>query len=421
MKAAIVTIGTEILIGQILDTNSKWLGEKLADLGVDVIEKRSIADIDGDIKQMLDQLKLTCDLIITTGGLGPTKDDITKKSIGDYLNRKDYFEEALYNKIVAYFEKRGLPLTEAHKAQCYFPEGVVLLDNNLGTAPGMLYELKDGTKLISMPGVPYEMKYIFENGVSSFLKESMQDKHIYHRTLHTIGVGETWIAREISHIESSIPAGFSLAYLPSIGQVKVRVTGKGANKAEIESTVHRISGEIEEIIQEYVFGYDGIKIQDAIQKLFIESGKTLGLAESCTGGNVSHLITEIPGSSSYYKGSIVAYSYELKEKLLGVSKSTLDTDGAVSEECVKEMALGCIKALETDVAVAISGIAGPGGGTKEKKVGLVYMACTDGVEMKVRKYQLAKNRILNIQYASILALSLVRKLIKEQKNVPLED
>ncbi len=413
MKTTIVTIGTEILIGQVIDTNSAWIGGKLNDLGIEVVETVSIPDDAEVISQTLDRVSQHSSLIIMTGGLGPTKDDITKKTIAEYTGAEMYFEEPLYQKIANYFNLRNIPLKDAHREQCYFPIGVKLLENNLGTAPGMLFSINNNkTTLISMPGVPYEMKYIFENGVIPALKQRLGKQYIYHKTIHTAGTGETVLAELIDDIEEGLADNLSLAYLPSIAQVRLRITGKGNDEKAIKHQVEETATIVENRIKKYIFGYNGATLQEVIQNLMIEKGKTLGLAESCTGGYLSHLITSIPGSSKYFIGSVISYSNEVKKGLLSVAQSTLASDGAVSEETVRQMAIGAKSTLGTDYAVSISGVAGPGGGSDEKPIGTVYICVTDGINTKVRKFRFLKDRVLNIKYASVSALNLLLKLLR---------
>jgi len=414
MKASILTIGTELLIGQVLDTNAHWLSQELNKLGITIVERRTINDNHELIIDSIRELSLKSNFILTTGGLGPTKDDITKKAIADYLEVDLHYDEEIYKRIVYAFEIRNIPITSAHKEQCYFPDGVKLLENKLGTAPGMLLE-KENISLISMPGVPYEMKYIFENGVKAFLATRNIEITSAHRTIRTVGVGETIIEQKIQDIEDRLLPNYSIAYLPSIAQVRVRISGKDDDANALNSQLEKYKTEISQQIEEYVYGFGDIQFQEAIQKIMIENGQTLSLAESCTGGYLSHIITEVPGCSAYYKGSIVAYSYEAKMKHLGVSEELLAKYGAVSEETVISMAEGCKVVMNSDFAISASGIAGPGGGMPNKPVGTVWIACTDGQTTKTRKLTLSKDRLINIKYTAIQALNLLRHLMKAQK------
>ena len=414
MKAAILTIGTELLIGQVVDTNSSWLGQELNALGIEVLEKRSISDSREMIMTSIDELAEKVSFIFITGGLGPTKDDITKKTIADLIGVGMEFHNETYTKISEYFKWRGVPMKEAHRLQCFMPIGAVLLTNNMGTAPGMWLEYKNSV-IISMPGVPSEMKYIFNNDLKAKLVADTSVSEIFHRTIHTAGTGETIIADTIADIETNLPKGISLAYLPGIAQVRVRVSGNPEENNNIKEAVLEVAAQIEERISKYVFGYDGETLPMAIMKILKPRKEKVTLAESCTGGYVSHLMVSTPGISEVYDGSVTAYSYGLKEKLLGVDKLTLEKKGAVSEEVVREMVIGGIKATGSDYCIAISGIAGPGGGTPEKPVGTVWVACGNEEKMYTKKLQLTKNREMNIKYSAAYALNAFRRLLVAQK------
>ena len=410
MKAAVLTIGTELLIGQVVDTNSTWLGQELNALGIEVLEKRSISDHREMIMSTVEDLTKKVSFIFITGGLGPTKDDITKKTLADLLGVGTEFHEETYTKISNYFKGRNIEMKEAHRLQCFMPIGAVLLTNNMGTAPGMWMEYKD-TIIVSMPGVPSEMKYIFNNDLKAKLQADRMVSEIFHRTIHTAGIGETMIADLIPDIESNLPKGISLAYLPGIGQVRVRISGNPEKDEGIKELVMDVAKQIENRITKYVFGYDGETLPMAIMKLLKPRNEKLTLAESCTGGYVSHLMVSTPGISEVYDGGLTTYSYELKEKMLGVSHKTLIENGAVSEEVVREMVLGAIKATGSDYCIAISGIAGPGGGTPDKPVGTVWVAYGNEKNMRTKKLQLTRNREMNIKYSAAYALNAFRRLL----------
>lgn len=414
MKAAVLTIGTELLIGQVVDTNSSWLGQELNALGIEVLEKRSISDSREMIMSSIDELNDKVSFVFITGGLGPTKDDITKKTIADLLGVGMEFHQETFDKIEDYFRRRNIPMKEAHRQQCFMPIGAILLTNNMGTAPGMWMEYKDSV-IVSMPGVPSEMKYIFNNDLKAKLQSDKVVSEIFHRTIHTAGTGETIIAETIADIESNLPKGISLAYLPGIAQVRVRVTGNPDENENIKEVVMDVAGKIEKRISKFVFGYDGETLPMAIMKLLKERNEKVTLAESCTGGYVSNLMVSTPGISTVYDGAVTAYSYDLKEKLLGVKKETLQEKGAVSEEVVIEMVLGGIKATGSDYCIAISGIAGPGGGTPDKPVGTVWVAYGNEGNIKTKKLQLTKNREMNIKYSAAYALNAFRRLLVAQK------
>lgn len=410
MRAIIITIGDEILIGQIVDTNSAWIGERMNEIGVDVIEIRSIRDNASEIIEALELVTHNYDLVLLTGGLGPTKDDITKASICRFLKDEMIYNEEVFLRIKGLFERRGIDVTEAHKEQCFFPTKAQLLKNEMGTAPGMWFEHK-GTILISMPGVPYEMKYIMEHEAIPRLKVLNQDKYIAHRTIRTINTPESKIADDIEDIVHRFPSNLKIAYLPNIGQVRLRLSIFGGDKTKEDKVLRQFEFEIVERLGEVVFAYEKDTIEMALGKLLKESDKTVSTAESCTGGIISSKITSVAGASQYYLGSVIAYDNKVKEQVLGVQGHTLEKHGAVSEEVVKEMVFGANRLLKTDCAIAVSGIAGPSGGTKEKPVGTIWIAVGNSEKVKTRKLNLGKKRNLNIEYTAVTALNMLRKFL----------
>lgn len=410
--ASIVTIGDEILIGQIIDTNSAWLSQKLNSAGIDVVQIISISDKKQVIKEILDQQMSQVDLVIMTGGLGPTKDDVTKMALAEYFEKEMVFDQVLFDMIKSYFDKRGIPVMESHKQQCYMPSGIDILRNNMGTAPGMLFK-KDNSYVLSMPGVPHEMKWIFNNPFLDKLDEINESKkQLIHHTIRTAGKGETWIADQITDILDDLPDNISIAYLPSIGQVRLRLSSRDLNVTA--ETLQHFSKRITERLGKIVFAYGTETLEEHLQKQFIEKGLTLSLAESCTGGALSKKLVSISGSSQYFEGSLVTYSYNLKEAILGVNNKTLTSYGAVSEETVKEMLVGLLNKTNTDVGIAISGIAGPSGGTPLKPVGTIWMAWGDKSIQKTKKLTLAKDRKLNIEYTVVAAMNALRRFLLER-------
>ena len=410
MKVHIVTVGDEILIGQITDTNSAWMATQLNLHGARIQGMSSISDELDDITSTLARLSEKVDVILMTGGLGPTKDDVTKKAIAQYYGTGFSFSQVTYDRILDFFKRLGRSTTEAHRQQCFMPQNAKLLTNNMGTAPGMWFDEND-TVLVSMPGVPYEMKYLMEHEVIPRLKTRFPLDAIAHRTIQTIGEGESRIAVRISDFEDSLPENIKLAYLPNLGRVRLRLSGTGTDQAALEAQLDDLVAEVVPQIDDLVFGYEKDTIEAKVGELLKERGLTLATAESCTGGHVAHQITAISGSSAYFMGSVVAYDNSVKQNLLNVQSSTLEAHGAVSEQCVKEMAVGVIKQLNTNLGVSISGIAGPTGGTEEKPVGTIWMAISDGERTVTRKLQLGKKRVLNIKYTSNQALNLVRQFV----------
>ncbi len=412
MTAHILTIGDEILIGQIIDSNSAWMAEQLNLQGIRVTKIVSISDTAEAIREGLDDAFKKTDLVLMTGGLGPTKDDITKKTLAEYYGVEMSFHEESFERLSGMFARWGRETTPAHREQCFMPDNAKILTNKAGTAPGMWFA-NERKVAVSMPGVPYEMKYLMEHEVLPLIAETFPGKPISHRTILTIGEGESRIARRIQDIEENLPDHIKLAYLPNLGQVRLRLSATGDNLIELEKELEAQIALIEARIPEFVFGYEKDTIEKVMGELLLENKKTVGTAESCTGGLVAHRITSIPGSSAYYEGSVVAYSYALKEKLLNVDPAVLENHGAVSEETVKAMLKGLLENLGVDIGIAISGIAGPGGGTPEKPVGTIWIAVGDKNKANTLKLQLGKSRSNNIKYTATKALDMVRRFLLE--------
>ncbi|MEM9991108.1 MAG: competence/damage-inducible protein A [Bacteroidota bacterium] len=413
MNVHIVTIGDEILIGQITDTNSAWMATQLNLHGARICGMSSISDELEDITSTLARLSNQVDVILLTGGLGPTKDDITKKAIAEYYKTGLVFSQATYDRIVQFFEQLGRTTTEAHRQQCFMPQNAELLLNKMGTAPGMWFD-ENNTVVVSMPGVPYEMKYLMEHEVIPRLKTRFPLQAIAHRTIQTIGEGESRIALRIADFEDNLPKNIKLAYLPNLGRVRLRLSGTGTNQVALEAQLDGLVSQLVPQIEDLVFGYESDTIEAVVGNLLQERQLTLATAESCTGGHIAHQITAISGASAYFMGSIVAYDNAIKQNLLGVSSEILEKDGAVSEACVRAMAVGVRKQMGTDIGISVSGIAGPTGGTPEKPVGTIWMAVSNEQRTVTRKLQIGKNRILNIQYTSNIALNLVRQLVLDR-------
>ena len=414
MKAEIITIGDEILIGQTVDTNSAWIANKLNLIGVDVIRIASISDKKNEIIKALNNAKQDADIILITGGLGPTNDDITKKTLADYFGVKLIQNKEVLNHIEQFVIKRKAHMNERNIRQADVPENCKILHNNIGTAPGMLFEDNDKI-IISMPGVPFEMKELMNNHIIPILKTKNPNFNIIHKIILTQGISESKLAEVLEEWENNLPELLSLAYLPSPGIIKLRLTAKGDNKQELEKMLQNQLLKLENIIPEQICGYDSEKLEELVGKLLVEKRKTLSTAESCTGGNIAHLITSIPSSSEYFKGSIVAYSNEIKQNILSVSKSNLDNYGAVSKQVIEEMVCGIRDLYKTDFAIATSGIAGPSGGTAEKPVGTTWIAVADNTKVISNIYIFGDQRERNIQRASLTALNMLQKLILGKK------
>lgn len=413
--AEIITIGDELLIGQVVDTNSAWLGKQLSDLGIRVKQITSVSDDEQHIVEALDAAQKRVDYILITGGLGPTKDDITKKTLAQFFNSDMVLHQPTLERVEAIFSMRKMPMLETNRQQAMVPEICQVLPNPKGTAPGMLFDIK-GKVIISMPGVPYEMKAIFSESVIPYLKSSGNLPVIIHETLLTAGIGESFLAEKIKDIEARLPEHIKLAYLPATAQVRLRLTGHGMHETTLRQEINQYAQDIRSVLGDYIYGSGEETLEAQIGKMLLSRGLTLGMAESCSGGYTSHLITSVPGSSLYFKGTLVAYAYETKEKVLGVSHETIATKGAVSEECIIQMATNARKLLHTDYAIATSGIAGPDGGTPDKPVGSVWIAVAgpDGCESKL--YRLGDERIRIIERTGIMALDMLRKqLLKHGK------
>ena len=413
MNVTIITIGDEILIGQIIDSNSAWMATQLNLQGLKVKRILSISDDLGEIVKNIGLALEESDVLLLTGGLGPTKDDITKQAIAEFLGVDMYFDEPTYAWIKYIFEKFGRTVRESHKEQCYMPNGVNILANKKGTAPGMWFELGEKV-MVSMPGVPWEMKYLMEFEVLPKLGAQFPGIPIIHQTILTVGEGESTIAERISPVVDQFPENIKVAYLPNLGRVRIRLSATGDDKKNLQHLVEDKVKSIVDVIPELVFGFDKDILEQKIGEQLIKAGKTLGTAESCTGGYIGHLITKVSGSSAYYKGSIIAYANEIKQNQLNVNTVTLEKHGAVSEETVKEMVNGALNALKVDIAVATSGIAGPTGGTDKKPVGTIWLAIGDKDRVKTEKLQLGKDRIKNIEYTAVTALNMIRKFLLEQ-------
>lgn len=410
MNVSIITVGDELLIGQVIDTNSAWMGKKLNELGFSLTEILSVSDEHFAIIDALYREFERSDIILMTGGLGPTKDDVTKKAIADFFKVPMVFHDETYERILKMFSRRNIPLSDSHKDQCYMPQNAKILNNDMGTAPGMWFE-KDGKILVSMPGVPFEMKHLMETKVLPDMKQLYQGPPILHLTIRTCGLGESTIADKIKDIEDHLPDGVKLAYLPDIAQVRLRYTISGKSQSEMESVLDDLKERTYKILEDNIYGYGEAELEEVIGQILIQKNKKLITCESCTGGYLSHRITSVPGSSVYFMGSFVSYAYDFKTKVLNVKQSTLDKYGAVSEDTVSEMIKGGLAKTDADIAISISGIAGPGGGTSDKPVGTVWIAVGNSKKIVAKKHLFTKDRIRNIQYSATYALIMLREFL----------
>lgn len=410
MKAEIITIGDEILIGQIVDTNSAWMAEQFNLNGIEIYQITSVHDDHHHILEAIKNAEENVDLVVLTGGLGPTKDDITKNTLCEYFNQKLVFHDPTFEHIKKRFANRNIDINQLNKDQALVPENCTVLFNKAGTAPGLWFE-KNDTIFVSMPGVPFEMKYLVEHEILPRLRESGKTKAIYHKTVLTQGLPESMLADKIEKWESALPKHIKLAYLPNSMSVRLRLSAMGEDKASLKNDVALEVKKLLQLIPENIFGYNTETMAEVIGRMLKEKNKSLALAESCTGGYISHLVTSVPGSSDYYKGSLTAYSNAIKENVLGVSSKTLEDFGAVSEQVAKEMVLGVKQIMNSDYAVATTGIAGPDGGTEEKPVGTVWIAIASENKVFTKKFVFGNNRERNIVRSSQTALQILRRII----------
>lgn len=411
MQSIIISIGDELLIGQTINTNSGWMGAELNKIGVDVIEVLTISDKHHAIEQALSYAGSKADIVLITGGLGPTKDDITKKVFADYFNAPLVENKRALENVEGFFKRYNREMLPVNKLQALVPAGCQMLLNKAGTAPGMWMENEEAI-FVSMPGVPSEMKYLMLNEVLPRIQKSFDLPSIVHHTIMTQGLGESYIAEEISDIEDNLPEYIKLAYLPSPGLVKLRLTGKGSDRVVLEQEIADIFDQIIARIPDAVFSNKEAKLEEVLGEKLSEKGLTISTAESCTSGALAARITSMAGSSKYFMGSVVAYSNEVKKNLLGVSEEVLNTLGAVSEQTVKQMAMGAKQLFGTDYAISTSGIAGPDGGTEEKPVGTVWIGIATPDVVIAEQFQMGKGRERVIEKTILSALSRVLTLVK---------
>jgi len=409
--ASIITIGDELLIGLVIDTNSAWIAQEMNKIGVPVKHRVAVGDVWDDIWQALDEESKSADIIFITGGLGPTADDITKPLLCQYFGGKLIMHQPTLDFVTHLFENvLQRPMIERNAKQAEVPDVCTVLKNEKGTAPGMLFE-KDGKIFISLPGVPHEMKWIITDSVLSIITKKFNTGFIEHRTLLTAGVGESFLAEKIKAFEEVLPVDIKLAYLPNYGMVRLRLTAFGMDKEKLNQHIDHQFNLLKENVKDVLVIDEDLPMEAVVGKLLKQKNKTIATAESCTGGYIAHLLTSIPGSSAYFTGSIVSYDNRIKEQLLHVKKETIETFGAVSEETVKEMVKNVLHIMQTDYAVAVSGIMGPDGGTTEKPVGLVCVAVADKNKAITKKFNFRFDRNRNIQLTATNALNLIRQLI----------
>jgi nicotinamide-nucleotide amidase len=414
MKAEIITIGDELLIGQVIDTNSTWIAEQLNDVGIEMHFKCTVSDNKHAILQALKDAEKRSNLVILTGGLGPTKDDITKHTFCEYFNTNLTRNKKVELWVEEIFKKRNLPVIDVNLMQADLPENCEVLWNRSGTAPGMWFE-NNSVIFASFPGVPFEMKTIFKEEFLPKISKIKTLPSIVHRTIQTCSLGESFLAKRIEHIENSLPNYIRLAYLPNIGTVRLRFSAFGNNADALHLEIDEIVSKLKEVIGEHIYAEGEQSLSETLGKILLEKGETIATAESCTGGFLSHLITSVAGSSAYYKGSIIAYDNSIKKSELNIADEILSKHGAVSEACVLEMASQIRMKFNTDYAIATSGIAGPGGGTTDKPVGTVWIGIASKNETKAYMFNMGDNRERTILRTALMGMDLLRKLILKNR------
>lgn len=413
MNIRIINIGDELLIGQVINSNAAVMSEMLLKNGFFVDRTVVTGDEAAAIRQEIDEALHAVDVVIVTGGLGPTKDDITKKVICDYFHTTLRLDQPTYDFVARLLGSRGMAMTETNKTQAMVPVGADILPNRLGTAPGLWLE-KEGKVLVSLPGVPFEMAGLMsEEVIPRLQRRFLPGEHYLCRVVQTIGIGESYLSDLLEPWELSLPAHIRLAYLPDSGIIRLRLTGSGPDPDKLAQEMEDLVGQLCALAGDYVFAKEDKKMTEVVASMLLEHGQTLSTAESCTGGFIAHQITSQPGSSAYYKGSVVSYANEIKEQVLQVPAEDIDTKGAVSQEVVEQMARGARALFQTDYAVATSGIAGPTGGTADKPVGTVWMAVASarGVTSRLCHFGPAGGRARVIYRATNTVMDMLRREI----------
>lgn len=408
--ATIITIGDELLIGQVIDTNSAWMAQQLNEAGILVRERLSVGDVWGDIWEALDKAAAHSPIVLITGGLGPTADDITKPLLCEYFGGTMVMSQPVLAHVENIFKRLNRPMIDRNRRQAEVPDVCTVLFNQRGTAPGMWFE-KNGVIFASMPGVPHEMKGLMLSEVIPRLQKRMELPAIVHRTMLTAGIGESFLAEAIEAWEAALPEHIKLAYLPNYGMVRLRLSAHGSNKTLLEAEVEEQFDRLKPLVKEWMVTDQDEKLEMVLGRLLKEKGMMMATAESCTGGYMAHLITSLPGSSAWFAGSVVSYANRVKTSILGVPETVIDEHGAVSEPVVQQMVRGVLSQTGADVAVAVSGIMGPDGGSREKPVGTVWVAVGNAQKIETQKMQFRFDRERNIQLTAIHALNFLRGFI----------
>ena len=412
MKATIITIGDEILIGQIVDTNTVSIARHLNNLGIQIAEKCSIGDSREAIVETLDRVVRTSQVVVITGGLGPTKDDITKHTLAQYFGSELEYNAQEGEHVRQLLERRGVPFTELNRCQAMLPKCCTVLHNAHGTAPGMWFDTKEGGVVVSLPGVPFEMEHLLEDEVLPRLKSRFALNQIVHRTLITRGIPESILAERIASWEDALPEYLHLAYLPAPNVVRLRLSAYDVDGAEAEREIAKQFKLLEAIIGDNIVGFEGASVEQLIHEIFTQQGWKLAVAESCTGGTIASKFTAMAGASQYFMAGVVSYSNEAKRDIIGVNMADIETYGAVSEQVARQMAEGVRRVAGADYAIATTGIAGPGGGSEAKPVGTVWMAVAtpEGTRAVLRNCGTDRSQI--ISRASAYAIEMLYEQIK---------
>lgn len=414
MLAEIITIGDEILIGQIVNTNSVWLAQELNALGFQIYRITSLADNHSDILAILEESSKRSDLIIITGGLGPTNDDITKQTLFEFFHSQPILNESVLRQVKHYLSQRNVAMNTLNEKQAIVGHNCQIIENEIGTAPGLWFE-KDKKAFVALPGVPFEMKHMAEKFLFPSLKKQFTTPFIVHKNILCTDIGESTLAEKINNWENELPEYIKLAYLPSPGLVKLRLSATGKDAAGLTSQINSEITKLKKVISEYIFGYDSDTLEEIIGNLLRNKNQTLSVAESSTGGNIAHIITSISGSSDYFKGGIIAYSNQIKNQLLNIPLQIIDEHGAVSSEVAERMVKEVIKIYNTDYGIAVTGIAGPTGGTATKPVGTTWIAVASQGTCLVKQYLFGEHRGRNIDKTTITALNMLRKIILSEE------
>jgi nicotinamide-nucleotide amidase len=411
MQVEIITIGDELLIGQVVDTNSAWMANILNDNGFQVVRKAAVGDNADDIKRAMTDSCSRVSIVLVTGGLGPTKDDITLKTLCEFFETALYFSEEVYAHIENMFRKRGFRMNELTRNQAFVPEKATIIQNEAGTAPCTWFE-RNGSVLVSMPGVPFEMKWLMENEIVPRLKKKFhRDLYIKHLIYSVSGIPEAALAIKLTDFEDSLPSFVKLAYLPNSGMIRLRLSAYCEDEQKTDETLIALQKQLKEILKENIIISEEKPLEVVIGERFRSKNRTIGIAESCTGGSIAALLTSVSGSSDYFRGSIVAYSNEVKHRILGVSENDLQQYGAVSKQVVEQMAKGALQVLDCDYSIAVSGIAGPGGATPDKPVGTIWIAVASKDSILSKVFRFTNVREQNIQRTVTTSLIMLLKAL----------